>query len=53
MIYTPEKDRIERTIPAGEEGIIYKDVDLFKLRSERVKWEAERMKKKPFIQSTR
>jgi hypothetical protein len=53
MIYTPEKDRVERTIPAGEEGIIYKDVDLFKLRSERVKWEAERMKKKPFIQSTR
>ncbi|MFW9846978.1 MAG: tetratricopeptide repeat protein [Candidatus Thorarchaeota archaeon] len=50
LIYTPEKDRTERTIPAGEERIIYKDVDLFQLRSERKKWERER---KSFIQSTK
>ncbi|MFX0116735.1 MAG: carbon-nitrogen hydrolase family protein, partial [Candidatus Hodarchaeota archaeon] len=53
LIYTPEKDRIERTIPKKEENLIYKDVDLFKLRSERRKWEAEQAKTKPFIQSTR
>ena len=52
LIYTPEKDRTERTIPRGEEGIIYKDVDLFQLRSERKKWEKQR-KKASFIQSTR
>ncbi|MHA2226412.1 MAG: tetratricopeptide repeat protein [Candidatus Hodarchaeales archaeon] len=48
-IYTPEKERIERSLPAGKEGFIYKDVDLFQLRSERKKWE----KKQNFIQSTR
>ena len=53
LIYTPEKDRIERTLPAGEEGLIYKDVDLFELRSERKKWEKKRESEKPFIQSTR
>ena len=51
LIYTPEKERIDRTIPKGEEGLIFKDVDLFKLRSERKKWEL--ITNKPFIQSTR
>ena len=53
LIYTPEKERIERTIPSKEEGLIYKDIDLFKLRSERKKWEKEQKKEKLFIQSTR
>ncbi len=53
LIYTPEKERVERTIPPGEENLIYKDVDLFKLRSERKKWEREQRKQRPFIQSTR
>jgi len=53
LIYTPEKERVERTIPPGEESLIYKDVDLFKLRSERKKWEKEQGKERGFIQSTR
>ncbi|MFX0010935.1 MAG: nitrilase-related carbon-nitrogen hydrolase, partial [Candidatus Hermodarchaeota archaeon] len=53
LIYTPEKDRTERTIPAKKEDIIYKDIDLFKLRSERKKWEIENKKERFFIQSTR
>ncbi len=53
LIYTPEKERIERTILPKEEGLIYKDVDLFKLRSERKKWEKESNKERKFIQSTR
>ncbi|MFX1411764.1 MAG: carbon-nitrogen hydrolase family protein, partial [Promethearchaeota archaeon] len=53
LIYTPEKERTERTIPAKEEGIIYKDVDLFKLRSERKKWQKVKETEKRFIQSTR
>jgi tetratricopeptide (TPR) repeat protein/predicted amidohydrolase len=53
LIYTPEKERVERTIPAGEEGLIYKDIDLFQLRSERKKWEIEQRKTRGFIQSTR
>jgi predicted amidohydrolase len=53
LIYTPEKDRTERIIPAKEEGLIYKDIDLFKLRSERKKWEKEQKKDRQFIQSTR
>ena len=53
LIYTPEKDRIERIIPPKEESLIYKDLDLFKLRSERKKWEIEKNKKRHFIQSTR
>jgi len=53
LIYSPEKDRIDRSIPAGEEGIIYKDVDLFNLRSERNRWEIEQRKTRSFIQSTR
>ncbi len=52
-IYTPEKDRTERLIPAKEEGLIYKDIDLFKLRSERKKWEKKQEKEILFIQSTR
>jgi len=50
FISTPEKERVERTLPAKEEGLIYKDVDLFRLRSERQKWEKTQRK---FIQSTR
>lgn len=53
LIYTPEKERVERTIPLKEEGLIYKDIDLFKLRSERKKWEKEQNKERLFIQSTR
>ncbi|MGY5860433.1 MAG: tetratricopeptide repeat protein [Candidatus Thorarchaeota archaeon] len=53
LIYTPEKERIERNVPRGEEGIIYKDVDLFQLRAERKKWEEEKKKQLSFIQSTR
>jgi len=53
FIYTPERERVERNLLAGEEGLIYKEVDLFRLRSERKKWENERAKSKPFIQSTR
>ena len=53
FIYTPEKDRTERIIPAKEEDLIYKDIDLFKLRSERKKWEKEQNKERLFIQSTR
>ena len=53
LIYSPEKKDAERNLFAGEEGLIYKEVDLFRLRSERKKWEAERAKSRPFIQSTR
>lgn len=53
LIYTPEKERTERTIPPKEEDLIYKDIDLFRLRSERKKWELEQKKQRPFIQSTR
>lgn len=53
LIYTPERERVETNMPAKEEGLIYKEVDLFKLRSERKKWEEERARSKPFIQSTR
>jgi predicted amidohydrolase len=53
LIYTPEKERAERTIPPREESLIYKDIDLFKLRSERKKWEKEQGKERQFIQSTR
>ncbi len=53
LIYTPEKERTERNIPAKEESLIYKDVDLFRLRSERKKWEIEQTKRRAFIQSTR
>lgn len=53
LIYTPEKERVERIVPQGEEGLIYKDVDLFRLRSERKKWEEKQKSEKGFIQSTR
>ncbi|UCD02438.1 MAG: carbon-nitrogen hydrolase family protein [Promethearchaeota archaeon] len=53
LIYTPEKERTERAIPPKEEGLIYKDIDLFKLRSERKKWQKINEKEKQFIQSTR
>lgn len=53
LIYTPEKDRTERTLPARKEGLIVKDVDLFQLRSERKKWETQQREQKSFIQSTR
>jgi tetratricopeptide (TPR) repeat protein/predicted amidohydrolase len=53
FIYSPEKERVETNIPAREEGLIYKEVDLFRLRSERKKWEMEQAKSRPFIQSTR
>jgi len=53
LIYTPEKERIERTIQSKKEDLIYKDIDLFKLRSERKKWEKEQKKERSFIQSTR
>ncbi|MFX0105896.1 MAG: carbon-nitrogen hydrolase family protein, partial [Candidatus Hodarchaeota archaeon] len=53
LIYTPEKEKTERTIPPKEEGLIFKDIDLFKLRSERKKWQKIHEKEKQFIQSTR
>jgi len=53
LIYTPEKDRTDRIIPAKKEDLIYKDIYLFKLRSERQKWEKEKNKERLFIQSTR
>ncbi len=53
LIYTPEKDRTKRIIPPKEEGLIFKDIDLFKLRSERKKWENEQKKEQLYIQSTR
>ena len=53
LIYTPEKERVERNVPPKEEGLIFKDVDLFRLRSERKKWEERKRKEKGFIQSTR
>ena len=53
QIFSPEKDRDEIGLPAGEEGLIFKDVDLFQLRAERKKWEKQRRKQRPFIQSTR
>lgn len=53
LIYTPEKDRTKRIIPAKKESLIFKDIDLFKLRSERKKWEKKQNKERLFIQSTR
>jgi predicted amidohydrolase len=53
LIYTPEKDRTERIIPAKREDLIFKDVDIFRLRVERQKWEQKQKKEKDFIQSTR
>ncbi|MHA2247249.1 MAG: tetratricopeptide repeat protein [Candidatus Hodarchaeales archaeon] len=53
FIFTPERERGERIIAPKEETLIYKDVDLFRLRSERKRWEKEQAKHRPFIQSTR
>ncbi|MFW9788924.1 MAG: tetratricopeptide repeat protein [Candidatus Thorarchaeota archaeon] len=53
LIYTPERERIDRNLSRGDEGLIYKEVDLFQLRAERKKWEEERKKQVSFIQSTR
>ncbi|MFX1543198.1 MAG: nitrilase-related carbon-nitrogen hydrolase [Promethearchaeota archaeon] len=53
LIYTPEKERVERSIPPRKEGLIYKDVQLFQLRSERKKWEKKQENQRSFIQSTR
>jgi predicted amidohydrolase len=53
LIYTPEKERVERSLPPKEEGLIYKDVHLFQLRSERKRWEKQQKKQRSFIQSTR
>jgi predicted amidohydrolase len=53
FIYTPEKERVEYKVLPKEENLIYKDVHIFQLRSERKKWENERKKTRSFIQSTR
>ncbi|MFW9887855.1 MAG: nitrilase-related carbon-nitrogen hydrolase, partial [Candidatus Thorarchaeota archaeon] len=53
LIYTPEKERVERSLPPKEEGLIHKDVQLFQLRSERKRWEKQQEKQRSFIQSTR
>ncbi|MHA2075343.1 MAG: tetratricopeptide repeat protein, partial [Candidatus Hodarchaeales archaeon] len=53
QIFSPEKDRTEQKILPKEEKLIYKDVNIFKLRSERKKWEMEQKKNKTFIQSTK
>ena len=53
FIFTPEKERGDRKISPKEESLIYKDVNLFRLRSERKRWEIEQSKQRPFIQSTR
>jgi len=53
LIFTPEKERIERIIPPEEEGLLIKEIDLFTLRSERKRWDNEQRKTKSFIQSTR
>ncbi len=53
FIFTPERERAERIIAPKEETLIYKDVDLFRLRSERKRWENEQARHRPFIQSTR
>ncbi|UCD96819.1 MAG: hypothetical protein JSV35_01825, partial [Candidatus Bathyarchaeota archaeon] len=50
FIYTPEKERVERTIPPKEEDIIFKDIDLIGLRSVQKNWTKE---EKRFIQSTK
>jgi predicted amidohydrolase len=53
FIFTPEREKGERKMSPKEESLIYKDVDLFRLRSERKRWEVEHSKDRPFIQSTR
>ncbi len=53
FIFTPEREQVELRILPKKEELIYKEVDLFRLRSERKKWENEQRKERPFIQSTR
>ncbi len=53
LIYTPEKERTEQKISPKEGKLIYKDVDIFNLRTERKKWEIEHKKDTHFIQSTK
>jgi len=53
VIYSPEKDRTERKIGKKEEGLICKEVDLMKLRSNRRKWERAKRKERGYIQSTK
>lgn len=53
VIYSPEKDRTERKIGTKQEGLICKEVDLMKLRSNRRKWEREKKKERGYIQSTK
>jgi pimeloyl-ACP methyl ester carboxylesterase/predicted amidohydrolase len=51
-INTPEKDRTNRTLAVGQEGLLWKDIDLIGLREERRKWDETRGRP-GFIQSTR
>jgi predicted amidohydrolase len=53
FIMSPERERDIPMLPAREEDLIFKDVDLFKLRAERRKWETKVRRTQPFIQSTR
>ncbi|MHA1989615.1 MAG: nitrilase-related carbon-nitrogen hydrolase [Candidatus Hodarchaeales archaeon] len=53
LIYTPEKEKVSREIPKRKEELIYKDVDVFNLRSERKKWDLKRKEGKMYIQSTK
>lgn len=53
QIHSPEKDRTRRIILPHEEKLIFKDIDIFNLRSERKKWEKIRHNEVNFIQSTR
>ncbi|SLM31403.1 hypothetical protein MTBBW1_310005 [Desulfamplus magnetovallimortis] len=53
QIHSPEKDRTRMIIPPGKEDLVFKDIDLFNLRSERKKWEKIRDTEVNFIQSTR
>lgn len=53
QIFSPEKDRTKMIIPPLEENLIFKDIDLFNLRSARKKWEKIRDNEVNFIQSTR
>ncbi|NOY69120.1 MAG: carbon-nitrogen hydrolase family protein [Deltaproteobacteria bacterium] len=53
QIHSPEKNRTKMVLPPREENLIFKDIDLFNLRSERKKWEKIRDSEVSFIQSTR
>ncbi|MBF0203972.1 MAG: carbon-nitrogen hydrolase family protein [Desulfamplus sp.] len=53
QIHSPEKDRTRMIIPPREEALIFKEIDLFNLRSERKRWDKIRDNEVNFIQSTR